>query len=212
MRSISLIVLSACATAAPPPPKGGPRGLRASEHLDVAREHDGLAQRRVWPDVMTSGPDSPNAPNVPWFRSWDSAVEHERAADVHRSKAADLHAAYDRACGTRPLEEVSVSPLERYAIGGWNTTTGVILYLAPATGPDRLLADLDCHRAWMMLAPANMDDCPLDLPGLALDARGDAEGITVSIVIRDPRLVDELHRRAAVQLESAARRRANSSR
>lgn len=212
MRSISLVLLAACATTAPPPPQGGPRGLRASEHLDEAHEHDRLASRRVWPDVKTTGADSANAPNVPWIRTWDSAVEHQRVADVHRSKAAGLQAAYDEACGTRSLDEVSVSPLERYAIGGWTTTTGIILYLAPAMGPDRLLADLNCHRAWMMLAPANMDDCPLDLPGLALDARGDNDGITVSIVVRDPKLVGELQRRAALQLESAARRRASAQR
>lgn len=209
MRNITLLLLAACATVPPPPPQGGPRGLRASEHLDEAQSHDALARRRTWPDAMTSGPNSPNAPNVPWFRTWDSANEHERAADAHRSKAASLQAAYDEACGERSLAEVSVSPLERYAIGGWNTTTGVIVYLAPNAGPDRLLADLKCHRAWMMLAPANMDACPLDLPGLAIDARGDKEGITVSIVVRDPKLVGELHRRAAVELESATRRRAS---
>jgi hypothetical protein len=154
---------------------------------------------------------TPNAPNL-WFASWNPAAEHERAAGVHRSKAAALQAAYDEACKDRSLAEVSISPLQRYAIGGWNTTTGVVLYLAPKVSAERLLADLDCHRAWMMLAPSNMDDCPLDLPGLALDARGGSEEITLSIVIRDPALVPELQRRAATELESAARRRSSDAR
>jgi len=49
-----------------------------------------------------------------------------------------------------------------------------------------------------------MDDCPLDLPDIMLDARGDREGITVSIAVRDPKLVPELQRRTAHDLEAAA--------
>ena len=79
------------------------------------------------------------------------------------------------------------------------------MYLSPDAGsPDRLLARMKCHRAAMMLAPSDMDDCPLDLPDIVLDARGDTEGITISIVARDPKLVPELQRRAAHDLEAAA--------
>lgn len=211
LRAIGLVAVAACAIA-PRPQPGAPRGLHASDHLRAAHAHDAQASRRAWPGaVTTSSPASPNAADIVWFRSWDSAVEHERAARVHRSTAAELQANYDAACGARPLADVSVSPLQRHAIGGWNTTMGVILYLTPGAGADRLRADLHCHRAWMMLAPADMDDCPLDLPGLALDVRGDAEGITVSIVVRDATLVGELQRRAAVELESAARQRPASA-
>jgi hypothetical protein len=160
---------------------------------------------------MASAAVTPNVPSL-WFATWNTAAEHERAAEVHRSKAAALQAAYTDACGDRPLAEVSISPLQRYAIGGWNTTTGVVLYLAPNVSAERLLADLNCHRAWMMLAPANMDDCPLDLPGLALDARGESEEITVTIIVRDPKLIGELQRRAATELESAARHRTSDAR
>ena len=104
--------------------------------------------------------------------------------------------------------QASVSPLRRYALGGWPTSTGIILYLDPSAGaPDKLLADMKCHRAWMMLAPSDMDDCPLDLHGIVLDARDDIDGITGSIVMRDPKLVDELHRRAAHELETGAQLR-----
>jgi len=90
----------------------------------------------------------------------------------------------------------------------WKTSAGVIVYLAADAGPpERLLADLKCHRAWMMLqSAAGMDECPLDLPGLLLDARGDRENITLSIVVRDPALVDELHRRIARELEARSQR------
>lgn len=202
--SISLI---GCAAAPPPQPKGGPRGLRASEHLEVARQHDEIArEREMWPDTRGTDPGDIRQPvAMPWYRSWDTGAEHDRLAQTHRAKAAELQAEYQEACGDMPASEASVSPLESYGVGGWNTTTGVIMYLAPDAGPpDRLLARMKCHRAAMMLAPSGMEDCPLDLPGIALDARGDRDGITVSIVARDPRLVPELQRRAAHDLEAAA--------
>ncbi|MCX5746007.1 MAG: hypothetical protein NT062_26310, partial [Proteobacteria bacterium] len=128
--------------------------------------------------------------------------DHERLATIHRSEAAALHAAFDEACGTREASEISISPLQRYGISGSNTERGVVIYLDPKAGsPDHLLLDMRCHRAWMMLSPTKMEDCPLDLPGIQIDARGDAEGIAVSITVQDPTLVGELQRRAAHDLE-----------
>jgi len=204
-------LLIGCATTPPPEPKGGPRGLRASEHLDAARSHDAAArQREAFPDSRGDGPGDVRQPvAMPWYRSWDTAGEQERMAQSHRAKAAELHAEYEELCGQTPGREASASPLEVYGVGGWNTASGVIVYLAPEAGPpERLLASMKCHRAAMMLGPSGMEDCPLDLPGIALDARGDAGGITVSIVVRDPKLVPELQRRAAHDLEAAAQRRA----
>jgi hypothetical protein len=179
--------------------------MRANEHLDAARNHDQQArQRTAWPDRMGS---EGQQPPVPWTRSWDPGIDHERLAAIHRSEAATLYAAYHEACGARSSADVAISPLRRHATGVWNTSTGAIVYLEPvAGGPDKLIADLACHRAWMMLAPAGMDDCPLDLPGLVIDARGEREGITLSIHIRDRRLVDELHRRLAHDVESRTTR------
>ena len=158
------------------------------------------------PDVTGTAPD---VSGVPWVRSWDSIAEHQRIAALHRGKANELEIAYEEACGSRSPEEIAMSPLARYAIGGSPTATGVILYLSPGAGePDKLLADLVCHRAWMMLAPSDMDDCPLDLPGIALDVRGEPDGITVSIVVHNATLVGELQRRAAKELEAATRSRA----
>lgn len=200
------IFLVACATTTPaqaPHRVGGPRGLHASEHRDLAREHDAIArEQRSFPVVTPMTPGDPTSPQV-WYRSWDPANDHERLARIHRSEAAALEAAYAEACGTRDLEKVAVSPLARHRIGGWNTSTGVILYLSPLAGaPETLLADLRCHRAWMMLAPTGtMDDCPLDLPGLHIDARGDEGAITLVLTVHDPKLVLELQRRVAAQAE-----------
>lgn len=206
MRTLAIALLTACATTSTPAVKGGPRGPHADEHLALAHHHQEQARLDGrWPDSRAA--NASEAP-LPWTRSWDAAADHERLAALHRSKAEELHAAYTEACGTRGLEEVSVSPIQRHGMGGWNTQTGVVLYLRGTAGaPDRLLADLKCHRAWMMLADAGMDDCPLDLPGITLDVRGDREGITVLIGIRDATLVEELHRRAAHDLEAGAQRR-----
>jgi hypothetical protein len=207
MRNLLFLLVVACATTAPPPPAGGPRGLRASEHLDAARQHDELSRERsTWPQTSTMTPGGVDTPKAsPWFRTWDTTAEHERLAREHRGQAAALEAAYEDACGTHPIEHVSVSPLLRYRTGGWNTSTGVIVYLSPLAGTaDELLASLRCHRAWMMLAPAAMDDCPLDLPGLQIDARGDAEGITLALSVRDRKVLAELQRRVARQIEARA--------
>lgn len=201
------LALSACATTATTTPKGGPRGLRASDHLDVAAQQDEQAkQSSMSPEtsMMTPGGygmrDQPVA--MPWYRSWDTAAEHERLASIHRGDAAALEAAYEEACGNRPFEEVSVSPLVRYGVSGWPTTDGVIVYLSANAGtPDELLAAMKCHRAFMMLGPSGMDDCALDLPGLELDARGDKDGVTVSMSVKDSTLIPELKRRAAHELE-----------
>lgn len=198
------LMVSACATTTTTRPDGGPRGLHANEHLDIARDHAQLADHAAqWPDERSL---SAGAAGGAWVRSWDTGTEQARLAAIHRSKAAELHAAYEEACGGRGIEDAAVSPLQRYGVSGWNTSTGVILYLSPIPqGPEYLLASMKCHRAWMMLAPAGMEDCPLDLPEIELDARGDREGITVSIVTRDPALVPELQRRAAHELEAGHR-------
>ncbi len=201
------IAVAACATTPTmSTPTGGPRGLRASEHLDAAAQHEAIASHDgMWPDA-TGGNNNGrelSPVSVPWVRSWNDAADHARLAEIHRGQAAELQAEYEHACGDRPMSEVTVSPLIRFGVGGWMTQTGAIVYLSPQAGaPEALLAALSCHRAWMMLAPSDMDDCPLDLPGLVLDARGDADGVTVSLGVTDAKLVPELQRRVSVGLEA----------
>jgi hypothetical protein len=207
MRTFAAAVLALCACASSHPSvRGGPRGLHADEHLAAAREHEDAAARATrWPDARGA---SAGGTYMPWFRSWDAGGEHARLAAIHRGEASALFAAFAEACGSRTLDQVVSSPLARHRLGGWNTSTGVILYLSADAGPaERLLADLRCHRAWMMLTEAGMDDCPLDLPGIAIDAHGEGENavISVSITIDDPQLVGELQRRAAHELELGAR-------
>ncbi len=158
----------------------------------------------MWPDTRAGSPADP--PIGVWYRSWDTR-DHERLADIHRGEASAQNAEFAEACDGLSGTEITMSPLQRFGIGGWNTTTGAIVYLSPSAGAaDKLLAQMRCHRAWMMLQPTDMADCPLDLPGLAIDVRGDANGVTVAMVVRDPKLVGELQRRTAKDLETAASR------
>lgn len=204
---VSAVLLAACGGASRPASQApGSRGLHANEHLAAASEHDEAARERAsWPDTRTSdgtGRVDQMLIGTTWHRTWDTAADQERAAALHRSEAQAIYAGYEEACGSRPASDVSISPIVRYAVGGGTTPDGVVLYLTSDAGvPERLLADLKCHRAWMRLAPANMDDCPLDVAGLRIDATGNGQGITLHLTVREPSLIPELQRRAAHDLE-----------
>ena len=211
MRTSLLLLAAACATtSAPKPQPPGSRGLRASEHLDAAHEQDEIARQKASyadtrPDDGTGRTDHLLI-GTPWRRSWDTAGDHERMAALHRSEAAQIHDEFETACAGRAERDVSVSPLVRYGVGGAQLPDGVTIYLVPEAGnPDKLMADMRCHRAWMMLQPAaGMDDCPLDLAGLTVEATGAKEGVSVNLRVKDPSLLPELRRRAAHDLEQGA--------
>jgi hypothetical protein len=211
-RSILLCLVAACA-APIANEKPGPRGLRADQHLSIAsREDDRAEELSRWPDTRPDGThvNQERAAGT-WFGTWDTAAEHRRLAQVHRSAAAQLQAEYEEACDETPAEVASISPVERYAVGGSPTANGTLVLLSAEAGPPgRLLAAMRCHRAWMMLGRSDMDDCPLDLPGLQVAARGDASGIELTMTVTDPSLVDELRRRAAHDLEAAQHRKVSS--
>lgn len=213
--SLAVVLLVACTPAitTPPPARPGSRGLRASEHVEAAREHDRRAKELArWPDSRSSDTGRFDDPNTGlWYRAWDTADTHEGLATSHRSEAAHLQAAYDEACPAG-ADEAAISPLQHYGVGGAPTRDGILVFLAPSAGPpDRLMAAMRCHRAWMMLGQRggrdSMDDCPLDLAGVQVEAQGDVSGITVELKVRDLKLVPELQRRIARDLEIAAQRR-----
>lgn len=203
---VTTLALVACGASQSEPAKPGSRGLHASEHLAAARDHDEAArQQSMWGDTRipdATGRVDQNLIGTPWHRTWDTAADQQRAAAVHRSEAQAIYAAYEEACGEHPSAEVATSPIVRYGVGGNPTADGVVLYLSTQAGPaDRLMAELACHRAWMRLAPANMETCPLDLAGLRVDAKGTDDGITLTLTVRDRSLIPELQRRAAHDLE-----------
>jgi len=208
--ALTAIVLAACGSTQAPTARPGSRGLHADEHLDEAHRHAQRAEELSrWPDTRPGGPGSfDDSRTGLWYRRWDTAGEEARMAASHHSSAAALHAAYEEACGTTPLGEIAVSPLQRHGVGGTNTADGVLVFLGPDAGPpDELLKAIRCHRAWMMLGERGMEECPLDLAGLRVIAHGDPSGISIELAVSDPKLVPELQRRAAADLEQAAARR-----
>jgi hypothetical protein len=205
---IPVLLLTACASSSSPQ-QGGSRGPRASDHLAAADQHTQEAEQLArWPDRHASNALQPTDTGS-WYRAWDTVSNELRLARHHRTAAAQLVAEYDEACGQRSLAEISVSPLQRYAVGGAPTEDGALLFLSVEAGtPDQLMAAMRCHRAWMMLGRTDMESCPLDLAGLRVQARGDSAGISVELGVRDRRLVPELQRRVAHDVEAAAQRRA----
>jgi hypothetical protein len=210
MRELSLIAIAGCvgcvSTADPP---GGPRGLRVDEHLEVAHNNDVIAaDHRTWPapTVMTPG-ELDAMPKVIPFPIYPSIV-HEEVAGLHRSEAAVLMADYQTACGQRSIAEVTVSPLDRFQIGGYETDRGVVVLLDAAAGKsDEVVQLMECHRAWLMLDARSTDDNddPLDVPDLFIEARADREAIAVSLTPSDPEWIPELQRRVAARHEARGR-------
>ncbi len=220
MKSFTLLVaLTACSTT-PPPQSPTSRGMRADEHLDAARDHARRADELSrWPDIRRnddrvtgtgtwSGPWVDPSTGI-WYSSIDQTQDQKRLADTHRSEAAAILAEYEQACANIPPERIRVSPLQRYGVGGAPIDDGAVFYLGTNAGtPERLLAEMRCHRAWMMLSQpgqTGMESCPLDLPNINVNAYGDATGVSVEIHVKDPLLVPELQRRAAQELEIAKR-------
>jgi hypothetical protein len=208
MRALSLIAIAGCSFTPSPEPTGAasPRGLRADQHLERAEDQSELARdRSVWPTPTTMTPGETDIMPRIVPGPLRPSVQHEDAARVHRGAAAGLYAAYQAACGDRPAAEVSVSPLERFQIGGYKTERGVIVLLDRKAGRAReVVSRVECYRAWLMLETRERED-PLDIPDLHVDARDDREGVTVSLTPADPEWIPELQRRVTVQLEARAR-------
>jgi hypothetical protein len=206
MKRFTIVLLAACASTPTVPPKHDPtsRGLHADEHLEAARDHQRRADELArYPEMRRNDIGRFDDPNSGlWYRAFDQTSDHTRLAETHRSAAAQLEASFNEACENIPTDRVRVSPLQRYGLGGMQTSDGVVIFLPVEAGPpDQLLAELRCHRAWMMLSEAGMETCPLDLPGLRVEARGDKTGISVELRVDNPKLVPELQRRAAHELE-----------
>jgi hypothetical protein len=181
MRLVPTLMIAACATAAP-------------------------IQRLASIEPELPADRDPASPAItPWFRAWDVDAERERLVRIGATDVAGLEAEYARACGPSATPAIIGSPLLRYRTGSWNTRTGVIVYLSPLAGPgDVLLADLRCHFAGMLLAPFGADDCPFDVPGFHIDARGDAAVIVLSVTAH-PSSIFELQRRIGREVDTAGR-------
>jgi len=114
-----LLVSSAACAGSTANEKPGPRGLRADQHLDIAQgETEHADQLTRWPDTRSNNSSTqPDQLLGAWFGMWDTTIEHQRSAQVHRSAAAQLEAEYEQACGETPATVASISPVQRYGVG-----------------------------------------------------------------------------------------------
>ncbi len=199
---------ASCSVPKVPAQPPAARGPHANEQLAAAREHTRRAEALArWPEARRGDPDRfDDAGTGLWYRSWETANDPYRAAPVHASEAG-RKGTYDEACiGVPPAHQTS-SPLQRHGLDSTPTANGVIVFLRPDAGaPDRLLAEIRCHRAWMMLAVTGEDVCPLDIANVHIQAHGDKAGISIEISVADPLLVREVQLSAAHDLEVAANR------
>jgi hypothetical protein len=152
--------------------------LRASEHIEVSNLHRRLALAAEQTGLA------------------DVAAQHHDLERSHSAAANALQKAYQTACQDRSVAEAEISPLYRYGEGGAITDHGIVVDIrATSQSAQTLTAEVACHQAWMMIAPSNMADCPLDLPNVNVKVVSDSNGLHFDLSAADPYLVNELQRR-----------------
>lgn len=209
--SLVVILLGACGAT----PGTRPDDMTAVEHRAEARRHD--RQGRAAPYYRGSywgggywghGGPSYVYGHYPWGYYWDSGSAHYGVAQEHEDAAAIVEKRYRDACGLVDPKAAPVSPFARLAKQITPIDNGVVLRLALEAGPpDVLLAEIQCHSAWLRLAPrteAARDICALK--GLEYMVRAEPDAIAVTITSRDPQLLPELRRRAELLLQPGADR------
>lgn len=192
-RSASFVVLLGCSSSAKPPPEA-PRDLHATEHREAAEAHVARAAELARLTDALGGPtDRIEDPvNELWVRS----VAEESAASEHLAEAERIENDAATACAGMTEDQKQRSPIQRFAIGWLPKEDGVVVLLPTTAGaPDKLVAELRCHRLWMQLGRAPADRCPLDLGGVDVVAYGDLRGISVELTPRDRAQVAEIQRR-----------------
>jgi hypothetical protein len=158
-------------------PAGGPRGLRASDDVEIAKAHQRLAEA-----LNTS--------------QQDTSERYRQVAASHLRMADELQRTYQSSCRGLSRPEAQLSPLYRYSVGGSRTEDGVAIDTRPTNmSPQAMAEQITCHQSWMMLAPADMEDCPLDLPGINVEVRSAGDALRIDLPASSPAMVQELARR-----------------
>lgn len=186
------LLLAATAACAGPRATGAgtrPDDMTAEQHRTSARRHD---------EIGRQGPYLRGRAWAPWTYSWDPATEHLAERDAHLAAAVTLDTRYREACSDVPVGAESGSPLSGRAISATPIDGGVLLLLDPAAGPpDQVLAEIRCHRAWLVLEdrPGLVDDVvALDHVRYAAQVRDETIELRITTTSRDD--LEELRRRA----------------
>jgi hypothetical protein len=193
---MALAVTSACAGPRATGAGTRPDDMTADEHRVSARRHD---------EIGRQGPYLRGRAWAPWTYSWDPATEHLAERDAHLAAAETLETRYRKACADVPVGAESGSPLSGRAISASPIDGGVLLLLDPAAGPpDQVLAEIRCHRAWLVLEdrPGLADDV-VALDHVRYSAQVRDEAIELRVTARSKDQVEELRRRASAAVPAS---------
>lgn len=192
-----------------------PEDMTAAEHSREARRHDREGMRA--PYVRGSylggyyGDPSWGPPrggsywshgyypwSYSWSSGWDTGAPHFAEADQHEAAADVLEKRYRETCALVAASTASTPPLDRFVRSISPTDRGVVVRLAREAGPpDMLLAEIQCHTAWLQLEPR--PEAANDITavtGLEYTIRAEPDVITVAISASEPAAIAELRRRA----------------
>lgn len=189
-----------------------PEDMTAAEHRREARRHDreGMRAPYVRGSYWGYGDPSWGYPRggsywhgyypwgYYWSSTWNTGESHFAEAEAHEAAADVLEKRYREACSLVAPNAAHDSPIDRYVTAVTPIERGVTLRLARDAGPpDVLLAEIQCHTAWLQLAPRPESATDLAaVKGIDYGIRVDGEGITVTITASDPGAIAELRRRA----------------
>ena len=228
MRTFPILSSSICfAAAACGASHGtGPEDMTAVEHRDEATRHDREGMRA--PYVRGSylggyhGDTSWGHPRggsywshgyypwaYSWSSTWDAGESHFAQAEQHQTAAGVLEKRYRDTCALVAPNTAARSPFVGFVQSVAPTERGIVLRLSRDAGPpDVLLAEIQCHTAWLQLEPrpeANSDITAVK--GVDYSIRATVEGLDVSITSSEPAAVAEVRRRAEALRPAAAARK-----
>ena len=214
---LAVVATAACATAS----GTRPEDMTAGEHRREARRHDREGMRAPYIRGAYWGHHGDPSWGYPrggsywhgyypwgysWSSSWNTGESHFAEAEAHDAAADVLERRYRDACALVAPNTAHASPIDRRVRSVTTNERGVVLRLAQDAGPpDVLLAEIQCHTAWLQLEPRPEAGSDITaVKGIDYTIRADADGITVTITASDPGAIAELHRRAALIGNGAA--------
>jgi len=192
-----------------------PEDMTAAEHRREARQHDREGMRAPYVRGSYSGgyygDPSWGHPRggsywshgyypwgYYWSSGWNTGESHFAEAEAHEAAADVLEKRYRETCALVAANTAPIAPLDRFVRSVAPIDRGVILRLARDAGPpDVLLAEIQCHTAWLQLTPRPQAANDVTaVKGIEYNVRAEADGIVVTITATEPGAIAELRRRA----------------
>ena len=216
MRLLSISLATAVTASCAANPGTRPEDMTATEHRTEARRHDRAGAAAPYYRGSYWGHRGGSYAYwghgyYPWAYYWDSGAVHYTEAQQHDDAAAVLEKRYRDTCGLLDPKLAHVSPFARFVTRVEPVDNGIRVWLATEAGPpDVLLAEVQCHSAWLQLAPRVEAASDVSaLAGLQYVVRAEPDAIGVTITARDPQLLSELRRRAELLVAGRAKRTSN---